>query len=330
VLVELDTQQLQARLEESQAQLRSAQAAYTSAKATAEEAEATAKRKRELHARGLASNADLEAAEAARNRARAQISTSNAQISLAQAGVKTAETSKGKTIIRSPIDGIVLARTVELGQTVTAGFQTPVLFTIGRDLTRMRLNVDVDEADVGKVTEGQTATFVVDAYPKRQFASKVLRLSNMPKADTTVVTYEAELSAFNDQRLLRPGMTATATIVTSEKKGVLTVPNAALRFQPDSAPPSGARPPGARGLPLPGLGGGMRRGSGAPRPSGSAPAGEGRAAAPRDVVWVVQAGALRRVPVQVGASDGRRSEVSGPGLTPGLQVAIDVLEPSGD
>ena len=329
VIVELDTQQLEARLEESQAQQQSAQAAYSSAKATVQEAEATAKRKRELHARGLTSDQDLEAAEAALNRARASVQTSNAQIGLARAGVKTAETNKSKGIIRSPIDGTVLARTVEVGQTVTAGFQTPILLTLGRDLTKMQLMVDVDEADVGKVKEGQDATFVVDAYPKRRFASKVVRLSNMPKADTTVITYEAELTVDNKDRLLRPGMTATATIVTSELKDVLSVPNAALRFEPPATGKS-ASAPAARGLPIPGMGGGMRRygggGSRSPRPSGSAgPAGAERGG--HDVVWVVEGRSVKRVPVETGATDGRRTEVSGPGVRAGMQVAIDVVEP---
>jgi HlyD family secretion protein len=217
-----------------------------------------------------------------------------------------------------------------VGQTVTAGFQTPVLLTIGRDLTRMQLMVDVDEADVGKVTEGQEATFVVDAHPKRRFASKVVRLSNMPKADTTVITYEAELTVDNKDRLLRPGMTATATIVTSERKAVLSVPNAALRFEPPAAGSAAARAPAPPSLPIPGMGGGMRRygggGSRSPRPSASAEtAGVERGG--RDAVWVVEGKSLKRVAVETGATDGRRTEVSGPGVRAGMQVATDVVEP---
>lgn len=330
VIVELDTQQLAARLEESQAQQQSAQASYSSAKATVQEAEATAKRKRELHARGLTSDQDLEAAEAALNRAKASVQTSNAQIGLARAGVKTAESNKSKGIIRSPIDGTVLARTVEVGQTVTAGFQTPILLTLGRDLTKMQLMVDVDEADVGKVKEGQDATFVVDAYPKQRFASKVVRLSNMPKAETTVITYEAELTVDNKDRLLRPGMTATATIVTSERKDVLSVPNAALRFEPPASGSATARAPAPPGLPIPGMGGGMRRygggGTRSPKPGGSAgPAGAERGG--RDAVWVVDGRKVSRVAVETGATDGKRTEVSGAGVGAGMQVAIDVAEP---
>lgn len=334
ILVELDTEPLEARVEETQAQLRSAQASYKSSKTSVAEAEAKAKRTRALHQRGLASDQDLEAAEAALDRARASVSTASAQISLARASVKSAQTNKSKAIIRSPIDGIVLARSVEPGQTVTSGLQTPVLFTVARDLTKMQLKIDVDEADVGKVQEGQRASFVVDAYPNRRFSSEVVRLSNLPKSGTTVITYEAVLTVDNSDRLLRPGMTATATIVTSEKKGVLTVPNAALRFRPSTG--DGQSPQRRAGLPLPGMGGGMRGmrggrgggsragGSGGPRPAGSgAPPGERKR---REAVWVVAGTELERVPVETGSSDGRRTEVRAERVTPGLQVVVDVME----
>ena len=331
ILVELDTEPMEARLEETQAQLRSAQASLSNAKTTLQESEAKAKRTRELHSRGLVSDQDLETADAALERAKSSVSTASAQISLARASVKSAQTSKSKTIIRSPIDGIVLARSVEPGQTVTSGLQTPILFTVARDLTRMQLKIDVDEADVGKVQEKQRATFVVDAYPKRRFSSEVVRLGNLPKAGTTVITYEAVLTVDNSDRLLRPGMTATATVVTSEKKNVLAVPNAALRFRPpqQSGGQASARGPS---LPIPGMGAPMRgggrfggRGGQSPsRPAGSA----GGSAEPRarDALFVLEAGGPKRIPVQIGASDGRRSEVSGEGIRAGLEVVVDVAE----
>lgn len=324
VLVEIDTEQLLARLEESQAQVRSAQASQQNARATVKEAESKAARAREMHARGLISDQDLEGAEAALDRAKASVSTSAAQTTVASAGLKSAKTSLDKAIIRSPIDGIVLSRTVEVGQTVTAGFQTPILFMLARDLTQMQLEIDVDEADVGTVSEGQTATFVVDAFPRRVFQSKLIKLGNVPKAETTVVTYQATLTVDNPDRVLKPGMTATATIVTSELKDVLSVPNAALRFQPPQAQGSASRP---SSLPLPGLGGGMR-GMGtrrSPRPAGSA---EGPAARPlQQRIYVLKAGVLTPVMVEVGASDGRRTEVRGAGLAPGTDVVVDVAEP---
>lgn len=321
VLVELDTEQLKARVEESQAQLWSAQASHKNALATVKEAEAKAARTLELHKRGLASDQELETANATLDRAKASVASASAQVTVAQAGLKSAQTALSKAIIRSPITGIVLSRSIEPGQTVTAGYQTPILFTLAKDLSQMQLKIDVDEADVGKVKEGQTATFVVDAYPKQSFNSKVVRLSNMPKTGTTVITYEGVLTVDNSERLLRPGMTATATIVVSEKKGVLTVPNAALRFQPTQQKAN--QPSG--GLPLPGLGGGMRgmrTGAPAPRGSGSAARGEKR----KEGVYIQKDGVLTRIAVEVGATDGRRTEVVSSELKPGTPVVVDVAE----
>jgi HlyD family secretion protein len=186
----------------------------------------------------------------------------------------------------------------------------------------MQLKIDVDEADVGKVKEGQTATFVVDAYPKRSFESKVVRLSNLPKTGTTVITYEGVLTVDNSERLLRPGMTATATIIVSEKKGVLSIPNAALRFQPTQPKTSSASP----GLPLPGMGGGMRGGvrlgGGSKAPGSPGAKGEKK----QESVYTLKDGVLTRVAVEVGASDGRRTEIVGGPLTQGSAVVVDVAE----
>jgi HlyD family secretion protein len=318
ILVEIDPDQLNARVEESQAQLLSAQASLKNAKTTVHEAELKATRTRELHGRGLVSNQELEAADAALERAKSSVTSASAQITVAQAGLKQAQTSRSKARILSPIDGIVLARSVEEGQTVTAGFQTPVLFTLARDLTQMQLKVDVDEADIGKVAQGGRATFVVDAYPKRKFDSKVIRLNNLPKADSTVVTYEALLTVDNQERLLKPGMTATATIVASEHKGVLSVPNAALRFQPTGS--TGAQGSAAQrpNLPIPGLGGPMGARTRPPGASGAARMG-GRG----ESVYVLENGQPKRLRIEVGASDGQRTEVRSDALKPGTEVIVD-------
>jgi HlyD family secretion protein len=312
-------------VDESEAQLRSAQAAQASSSATVKEAEAKAVRAREMHARGLISDQDLESAEAALARAKASVSTSAAQTTVAMASLKSAKTSLGKATIRAPIDGIVLARSVEVGQTVTAGFQTPILFTLARGLEQMQLEIDVDEADVGRVREGQAATFLVDAYPKRVFRSSLIKLGNLPKPDTAVVTYQATLTVENPERILKPGMTATATIVTSEEKDVLSVPNAALRFEPP-APPGSATP--GTGLPIPGLGApmrGMGMGRG-PRAAGSAERTGSFERTRRRHVYVLKNGVPTRVAVEVGATDGRRTAVKGDGIGPGTQVIVDLTE----
>jgi HlyD family secretion protein len=318
ILVEIDPDQLNARVEESQAQLLSAQASLKNAKTTVHEAELKATRTRELHGRGLVSNQEMEAADAALERAKSSVTSASAQITVAQAGLKQAQTSRSKARILSPIDGIVLARTVEEGQTVTAGFQTPVLFTLARDLTQMQLKVDVDEADIGKVAQGGRATFVVDAYPKRKFDSKVIRLNNLPKPDSTVVTYEALLTVDNQERLLKPGMTATATIVASEHKGVLSVPNAALRFQPTGTAATQGSAAQRPNLPIPGLGGPM---GGRIRPPGAS--GAARMGGRGESVYVLENGQPKRLRIEVGASDGQRTEVKSDALKPGTEVIVD-------
>lgn len=318
ILAEIDPEQLSARVKEARAQLGSAQASITSAKATLAEAELKAARVRALGERQLASREEVETAEATLERAKAGVSSANAQITVARAGLSSAETSLEKAIIRAPISGIVLMRAVEPGQTVTAGFQTPVLFTLARDLTSLELNVEVDEADIGKVKEGQEATFVVDAYPDRKFQSKLTRLHNMPAAEATVVTYPAVLSVDNSDLLLRPGMTATATIVTRSLEKQLLVENRALRFEPPDA--NGERR-GRSFFPIPGFRGGP---PGGPRAGASAtPAG--RQKVPTERVFVERApGQLERVPVSVVATDGLLSAVTSPRLKSGDKLAVEI------
>lgn len=322
VLVEIDTETLVARMDEEGAQLRSAQASVATAKSTTQEAELKAQRLRELHKKGLISDQELEAAEAALERAKAGVKSAQAQVAIAQNGVKTAKISYGKALVKSPTDGIVLARSTEPGQTVNAGLQTPVLLTLARDITRMELKVDVDEADVGRVKDGLAATFVVDAYPKRKFPSKLVRLNNLPKAGTTVITYEALLTVDNGERLLRPGMTATAIIVTAEKKNVLSVPNSALRFRPAAGGDASAKKP-TGSMQLPGLGGGRPGGGGSKPPAraatGSSPTGN-------ETVFILKDGHPEAIAVTVGVTDGKRTEVSSPELSAGVEVVVDLAE----
>src|SRR5450432_808946 len=232
VLAEMDTVQLQSRVDQSHAQVKAADASLVLAKATQAQTKAQYLRSLDLSQKGLISSKDLDAAKADADRADASINSAVAQTTLARASLRDAETSLSYAVIRSPIDGIVLSRLVEPGQTVAASMSAPVLFTIARDLTQLRLYVDIDEADVGKVKEGQAASFLVDAWSGHGFSSKVVSVHNLPTTGQTVVTYQAVLSVDNGERLLRPGMTATATITTEERKGVLLVPNAALRFSP--------------------------------------------------------------------------------------------------
>lgn len=300
LLAEIDTEQLTASVEEARAQLAAARASIKQAKATAKETKLAAERASAQSKQGLIPRAQLESARAAAERAKASVSSAVANAALAQAALASAQSRLDKASIVSPIDGIVLARLVEPGQTVVAGLQTPVLFKLAEDLTKMRLYVDVDEADVGKVHEGLSATFTVDAFPERTFESSVIELRNDPKVSQNVVTYEAVLAADNPERLLRPGMTATAVIVTETLEGVVLVPNAALRF----TPPMSKGPPGRRGP--------------KPPPASAAEAGSR--------LYTLEAG--KPVPKQVhsGATDGQRTVVRDGDIEPGTEVVVGTVE----
>src|SRR5450432_1908224 len=327
VLAEMDTVQLQSRVDQSHAQVKAADASLVLAKATQAQTKAQYLRSLDLSQKGLISSKDLDAAKADADRADASINSAVAQTTLARASLRDAETSLSYAVIRSPIDGIVLARLVEPGQTVAASMSAPVLFTIARDLTQLRLYVDIDEADVGKVKEGQAASFLVDAWTTHAFASKVLSVHNLPTSGQTVVTYQAVLSVDNSERLLRPGMTATATITTEERKGVLLVPNAALRFSPPARTSSSAS-----GFPF--LSGAI---PGAPRTGGGGgnrpktPGGKKVVAASdsQGLVYVLAAGAAgvapqpKRTIVEIAGTDGQQTEIRS-GISAGTQVITDI------
>lgn len=235
VLAVIDPEQLHASTDQATAQVAVADATVDQARATLEEQTAKANRSERLHAEGLLAASEFDSSVADRARAKASLASALANARLARASLALGRSRLDKTTIVSPIDGIVLARYIEPGQTVTAGFTTPVLFRLAQDLTKMRLNVDIDEADVGRVRESLPATFRVEAFPERTFASRVISLENEPKTSQNVVTYRAVLEVDNREKLLRPGMTCTATIVASTKRDALVVPNAALRFVPPSA-----------------------------------------------------------------------------------------------
>jgi len=218
VLAELDTSELKAHVLQSEGSVANAEATLVETRAKRDRTQA-------LRKSGTSSKEDLDIAQAAFDRANAAVMQSHAQLEIDQTNLARAQ-------IRSPIDGIVLDRKVEVGQTVASVFQTPVLFTLAEDLRRMRLQVDVDEADVGRVREGQSARFTVDAYADRRFAAKVQQFRNAPQTSDGVVTYPVVLEVENPDLALRPGMTANAEIMTAKHDKALLVPNGALRFTP--------------------------------------------------------------------------------------------------
>ncbi|MBN2194144.1 MAG: efflux RND transporter periplasmic adaptor subunit [Polyangiaceae bacterium] len=323
VLAKIDTETYLARMEEAQAQLSARFAALKNSKATLNEARLKVERTKTLHAQGLSSQQELEAAQAAAERAEASVSSDNAQATLSNASLKVAKSNLDKTIVTSPIDGVVLDRLVEPGQTVTSGLQTPVLFTIAASLDAMRLEIAVDEADVGMVVPDQAATFTVDAYPDRVFKSRVLTVKNLPNSTSSVVTYTAWLAVDNDESLLRPGMTATAEIVVSEEKDVLLVPNAALRFSPPKVTESA-------GFSFTSL---FRRGppredrktaTGAASASGK---GAGKAANTK-TLWVLRDGEPQSVTVTVGKTSGTKTKVESRELAPQTLVIVNAVQES--
>jgi len=232
VLASLNTDEQKARVVQAQAALKVAEARVLQAAATVLETDLIMKRCRALANEGLCTPQDQDAAQASYARAKADEASVKAQVSQAVATLDVEQTRLRKAVIRSPIDGIVLKRQIEPGQTVAASLQAPILFTLAENLAQMELRVAVDEADIGKVREGQVATFTVDAYADRTFPASITQVRLAPLEEAGVVSYETILSLSNEDFLLRPGMTATAHITVEEIQDALRVPNAALRFVP--------------------------------------------------------------------------------------------------
>ncbi len=232
VLTILDTTRLDAQRARTTAQLNAAEARVAQAKATLTETQLTENRQKSLRAKGLSTGQDMDSSQAATLRASATVDAAVADVVAAKADLAIIDVDISKTRVLSPIEGVVLKRSVEPGQTVAASLQAPVLFQIAQDLKRIQLEAAVDEADIGAVKVGQTASFTVDAYRGRNFPARIERLSFAPETVDGVVTYKAILSAANDDLSLRPGMTATARITVEEFNQALTIPNEALRYAP--------------------------------------------------------------------------------------------------
>lgn len=315
LLATINTDKIQAQAEQARAGLAAARAKQLQAEATL--AEGRAQLARLEHVRALSggrvpSTQELDAQGAGVKRAEADLASVAAQVTQSEASLAAIETDLRKANIRSPIQGIVLDRQVDPGQTVAASFQTPTLFTLAEDLARMKLIVDMDEADVGAVRVGQPAVFRVDAYPDQRFDSRVTEVRSTPKTSNGVVTYQTVLIVDNSGLLLKPGMTATAEVTVTSVPDALLVPNAALRFVP---PAIEATPAG---------GGGIR--SFLPRPPGM-----GRARpieAPTDKshqrVFVLVQDELTALELAVGASDGQYTQVLSGALVPDTQVVVDM------
>lgn len=329
-LAKITIRRLDQDTDNSRAALNSSRAKVKQVEATLAENQAALDRLQELHKLSggkTPSKADMVTATAAVARANADLGSAKASVEQAEAELQANESDQANAILRSPIDGIVLTRSLEPGQTVAASFTAPELFVIAENLEHMKLKVAVAEADIGRVEAGQRATFTVDAWPDRSYEAKVTRVSFGSAVTDNVVTYETELEVSNKDLSLRPGMTATADIHVAESTDVLIVPSSALRFDPSAAASrSSAGGPGGPGgekksfvqslIPSPRRsGGGPRSASDGERPGGSRGNHSGRSQ-----IWVLQDGKPVAMPVKTGLTDGRYTEVSGEGLTEGMAV----------
>ncbi len=310
VLVELDTAKLNDQVLRSKAALASAQAQLAQANATVVESSASLARLEEvakLSGGKVPSKTELDSARASHDRAVAAGASARANVDSARASLATDETNRSKASIRSPTSGVVLTRTVDPGNAVAASLQAVTLFTVAEDLRQMRLQVNVDEADVGRVKVGQPATFTVSAFPARRFPASITRVAYGSTITDNVVTYQTLLDVKNDDLSLRPGMTATSTITAVERKNVLLVPNTALRFAPQTNGAAAKASGNIMSSMMPRM----------PRAAKKASGGTAKQ------VWVLQGGIPVAVNVTPGISDGRMTEITGGDLTEGTAVVTD-------
>ena len=310
-LADLDTDKLVATVESSRARVTATRAKVEEAEATRVEKAHDLARKSALADKKVVSALDFDTAKAAHERAVASLASARADVGVAEADLKLNETNLGKARITSPINGVILKRNVDPGQTVASTFQAPVLFSIAEDLRQMEIQVDVDEADVGKVKEAQQATFSVDAYPEQKFTAQIREVRYGSEVVQGVVTYKAVLSTDNADLLLRPGMTATAEISVQRVEHALLVPNAAIRF----TPPSSESTQGSGGF-LRKILPGMPKFRAASRREDS---GSNR------TIWLLRNGVPAPVPITIGATDGKRTEVVKGDLAADQAVIVDAV-----
>ena len=296
VLAEIDTVQIQAQVRTARANVASATAQVALARAALVDVQNTLRRTTQLHERQLASDQEFDAATGAVARAQAEVSAALARTSVSRAELDRIASDLDRAQVLSPIDGIILSRAVEPGQSVAATLSSPVFFRIAEDLSELELHVNVDEADVGSVHEGLDSTFTVDAHADRTFRASIARLHYASVTVANVVTYEAELAVDNADGALRPGMTATATIVTDRRPDQLLVPNAALRF----VPPIESRFGGPRAQATTGTN-----------------------------VWIMRDGVPTPVPVETHGTDGRNTSITGEGIAVGVEVLTGLAREDG-
>ncbi len=291
VIALIDPATFEAQVAQAQANLLSAKANLDKSEAMLADAKRTMERNRELFARNLIARSDLDTAETNYNTSKAQVGASKAQVAQAGAALRTSEINLRYTRIISPVNGTVVSRNVDVGQTVAASFQTPTLFTIAQDLTKMQIDSNIAEADIGRISVGQQVEFTVDAYPDITFKGRVSQVRNAPITVQNVVTYDVVVKVDNSDLKLRPGMTANLSVIISNKEGILRIPNAALRFSMPGSRKAAATDPKERGR----------------------------------SVWVLGDKNPKRVKVSTGISDGAYTELLTGDLKEGQELIVESL-----
>lgn len=289
LIAQIDPATFEAQAQQARANLLLAQANLEKANAAHVDTKRTLDRNKELFAKDLVARSDLDSAETNYETAKAQVGAARAQVEQAKAATEFAETNLRYTRIISPVAGIVVSRNVDVGQTVAASFQTPTLFTIAEDLTKMQIDTNVGEADIGRVKVGQEVEFTVDAFPDATFKGTVGQVRIAPIIVQNVVTYDVVVRVNNRDLLLKPGMTANVSIISDIREDVLRIPNAALRFRPSE---KGTAPPERKG----------------------------------PAVWILENGKPKRVTVAVGISDGNYTELVSGGLKEGQALIVEALK----
>ena len=291
----IDPSIFETQVEQARANLFSAKANLEKAEASMVDAKRTFERNKQLYSKNLIARSDVDTAETNNETAKAQVSAAKAQVAQTGAALKNSQANLGYTRILSPVDGVVISRNVDVGQTVAASFQTPTLFTIAQDLTKMQINTNVGEADIGSMKVGQDVEFTVDAYPDITFKGRVWQVRNAPITIQNVVTYDVVIKVDNPELKLKPGMTANVSVIVSIKKDVLKIPNAALRFKPLEK---------GTGTPAKGMGGSEKKGAG---------------------VWILENNKPKRIKVVTGMSDGNFTELVSGDIKEGQEVIVESL-----
>jgi len=309
-IAEIDPSLFSASIEQSQGNFLSAEANLQKAKVTLADAERTVNRNRKLLADGIISQSDYDVADTAWQSALTSVKAAEGSVTQTRGSLMQSKTNLHYSVIRSPVDGVVISRAIDVGQTVAASFQTPTLFTIAQDLTKMQIEVSVDEADISRIQPDQMTSFTVDSYPEQSFRGKVVQIRNAPIINQNVVTYITVVNVDNTDLKLKPGMTANVSIEVARKEDVLKLPPAALRFKPKSKveEPKEKRQAGA---PSPGAG----------RDAGGKPVG--RKGISGQQVYILKEDKPLAVPVKTGIANNSAIELVESTLKEGDEVIIE-------